>query len=37
MVAIVRCLAAALGGAGWGEVLEDEGVGHCCFMVVVKK
>ena len=34
---IVRCLAAALGRAGWGKVLEDEGVGHCCFVVVVKK
>ena len=29
MVVVVRCLAAALAGAGWREVLEDESVGHC--------
>lgn len=28
MMVVMRCLAAALAGAGWGEVLEDEGVGH---------
>ena len=28
---IVRCLAAALAWAGWGEVLEDESVGHYLF------
>lgn len=30
MVAVVGCLAAALAGAGSGEVLDDESVGHCC-------
>ena len=32
---VVGSLAAALAGAGWREVLEDEGVGHCYFVVVV--
>ena len=31
VVVVVGCLAAALAGAGGGEVLEDEGVGHCCW------
>ena len=32
----VGCLAAALAGAGGGEVFEDESVGHycCCGMVM---
>ena len=34
---VVRYLAASLAGAGWREVLEDESVGHCCFVVVVVK
>ena len=37
VMVIVRCLAAALGRAGWCEVLKDESVGHYYFMVVVKK
>ena len=35
MLVVVRCLAGPLAGAGWGEVLEDESVGHCCTVVVV--
>ena len=34
---VVRCVAAALAGAGGGEVFEDEGVGHCWCGVVVRR
>lgn len=36
MVVAVGCLAASLGGAVGGEVLENESVGHCCFLAVAR-